>query len=380
MPSTPEQGRSRSFWPESRLYRALMAALAPLVAIVGLVANLQGVWPFSKSEPEVRGQNYEVLLDRSAGMGESFGAATKLAAAIDSVGKYVGPLDDSYLGLREFGGACDEDSKLAVGLGIGNSNRVVNELREHAPTPAGESNLARAVIEAADDFSDQKRYPESVEKRIVVVTGVSDTCELDPVVTIRNRLPKGIKLSFRFIGLGIPPAQRERLRGIASEFSDGATYFVDNERELTDALHTVLELEPLEASVKSLVDIHNNVIARFNDFAGAVSAREFDDAEDRLAEAEQEFEKSDISFRGLEALTAQRDLRRIYELESTARKEQGAVLDLGGKIVEAAREANSGDSEAVDAYDDVVAEAQKHLEAHNRATEEINRILAQLKS
>lgn len=95
----------------------------------------------------------------------------------------------TYLALRLFGGSCEGDLgkeqnrnpevKFAT-------NNVNQKLRAMQVEPRGKTTLADAITRVAGDFNDVARFPNHVNKKVLVVTGSSDPCVKDTADFIRE--------------------------------------------------------------------------------------------------------------------------------------------------------------------------------------------------
>ena len=252
-----------------------MAIIAMVGAMVGGVYGLIQLVEshFFKTEPI--GVNTEIVLDRSAGMGEKFDGTTKWEAALTAVEQslelQVGKKDN--LAFRQFGGPCfGENTQLLVKFDQNNKNQVRKALGNIVLN--GETTLASAIIEASADFNDPVRFG-GVKKTIIVITGGGDSCHRDAVQFIRDRLQERIatkdiiKVYFRFIGIGVSPDEKAQIMEIANN-TGGRACFPESQEELDHEVARTFEeasyflQRPLE-----VFGTDANVLAKFK-FNGSV--------------------------------------------------------------------------------------------------------------
>ncbi len=366
-------GRKRRLLDEHPVYRNLAAVTALAGAVAGIVVAVVQLRPADGKPKPVR-QNVEYVLDGSAGMNDVFDGHTKLDSAVAAIRDRARTLRKANLALRRFGGECDENSELLVDLGTGKDEEIGKRLADQAPR--GEANLARAVVEASTDFSDLERFPDSVEKDIVVVTGRGDTCEEDPAGLIRSLLPPGIHVSLQFVGLRIPEANREKLRQIAAVFEDGKVRFVDTEEELQNAL-AGLAVHPVLASTKKLSATLEAVSGHLNDMLQALRDGRFGDAVSSLKAAGRRFGGTDQSFRDLSDV-AERSAacRKLYQLARTGREAQRHLLRLASQLIVLRKKAESGAAQSVEAYNEALAKWNEQVGIYNAAVARMNELVS----
>jgi hypothetical protein len=283
--------------------------------------------------------NFEIVLDRSAGMSQSFGGKTRLDAAISAVEKALHDrvADRDNLAFRQFGGPCGSDSsKLIVGFGQNNEGSVRKALQ--GETVGGDSDLVRAIVSASADFNDAERF-DGVNKGIIVVTG-GDSCkrtqaEIGELLGERLKpLGKdhGISLDFRFVGVGVPPDQQAELSLLAQE-TGGRAYFPQSQTELDGILTTALVVEPVIKDVNTLTGIVNKVIDGLNSMIQHVDKKEFKEGETDLEQARSDYKRQARAFDDLGKRQSREEFQKAYSLASSLRGVQSKLLDLSDKII-----------------------------------------------
>jgi Mg-chelatase subunit ChlD len=121
-------------------------------------------------------ENIEIILDTSATMRKPFEGGTKLEAAVKGLPKVLDwqVAERDNLALRKFGGPCQENNtKLLVNFGQSNAGQIRTALA--SLKGEGETTTAAAVLGAARDFDDARRF-EGVNKRVLIITGGQDSC------------------------------------------------------------------------------------------------------------------------------------------------------------------------------------------------------------
>ena len=162
------------------------------VAVCGALVGGYLVYGPQTSPPNM---NQEILIDTSEGMSAPFDAGlTKLNAAVAALVKR-GLHPTENLALREFGGECGtkDESRLLVSFGRDRReeiNSVAGKLK-----PRGQPAMVSGIKWAIDDVSRL-----SNTKRVIVLTGHADKCDVEePLTQIRRALdaakldPKDLK-------------------------------------------------------------------------------------------------------------------------------------------------------------------------------------------
>src|SRR5215216_2330410 len=169
--------------PSKPWYKNTMAILAFVGALVASVSGLIAL--VQRLEPTKIPQNTIIVFDRSTAMNEPFERGTKLEAAIGAFENVLQTqvAGEDNLALRQFGGSCDgENTQMVVRFRQHNEGRVRDAVQTLQAD--GETTLTSAVIEAIGDFNDTKRFGgPGINKRIIVITGGSDSCMRDDPAT-----------------------------------------------------------------------------------------------------------------------------------------------------------------------------------------------------
>jgi hypothetical protein len=378
--------------PSKPWYKNTMAILAFVGALVASVSGLIAL--VQRLEPAKIPQNTIIVFDRSTAMNEPFERSTKLEAAVGALKNVLQTqvAAEDNLALRQFGGSCDgENSQMVVHFRQHNEGRV----REAVQTlqPGGETTLTSALIEAIGDFNDPKRFGgPDINKRIIVITGGSDSClhDDDPATYIRNRLEPlgteaGIKVNFRFIGIALKREQREQLRkiaeltgGLSEEQVEDQLFFVNSQEELEEALRNVIEVEPVLTNIDRTTKIMNNVTDQINKVSGAINSRDYDAAEEGLKAARNEIDTTRPLLEDLgQRLSIQRfqeQFQKLYELVTANRDLQDKQL----KLLETA--ISQGKSGADEARNKTIQEFNEVTAIFNTNIREVERIIEEIVS
>ncbi len=376
--------------PSKPWYKNTMAILAFVGALVASVSGLIAL--VQRLEPAKIPQNTIIVFDRSTAMNEPFERSTKLDAAVGALKNVLQTqvAAEDNLALRLLGGSCDgENSQMVVHFRQHNEGRVQEAVQ--TLQPGGETTLTSALIEAIGDFNDPKRFGgPDINKRIIVITGGSDSClhDDDPATYIRNRLePLGseadIKVNFRFIGIALKPEQREQLSeiaeltgGLAEEQVEDQLFFVNSQEELEEALRNVIEVEPVLTNINRTTKIMNNVTDQINLVGDAINSRDYDAAEEGLKAARNEIDTTRPLLEDLgQRLSIQRfqeQFQKLYELVTANRDLQDKQLKL---LETAISQGKSGADEArnktIQEFNEVTAIFNTNIREVDRITEDI---------
>jgi TonB family protein len=198
----------------TKWYKNTMAVVAMVGALAGGLYGLVEV--LRLFEPKKVMENVELVLDSSAVMNEPFDDGTKWDLAMRAVQETlsVQVADSDNLAFRVFGGSClGESTELVLDFRQDNKEKILSALQDLERE--GEPALASAIVEASGDFNDPERF-EGVNKTIIVITGGGDTCHPDAMEYIANRLrdKEDIKTSWRYIGIGLAPAEAEQVSAL----------------------------------------------------------------------------------------------------------------------------------------------------------------------
>ena len=173
------------------------------------------------------------------------------------------------LGFRITGDACSKEStKLIVPIGDNNTEEVLSEIRQLKPK--GESNWVHGVLAAINDFSDRDRFPEDVEKRLIVFLGTPDDCigiekgsEL-----IHDALVGGSKnpVFIRFVGASLAPNDHLVLASTIAEFGGTVDNAITQEELEEDFVKVFTDGEPAIQIVTApeYGDTENRNVSRLN--------------------------------------------------------------------------------------------------------------------
>ncbi|MDR7327105.1 MULTISPECIES: vWA domain-containing protein [Catenuloplanes] len=175
------------------------------------------------------------LVDGSAG-GDPAAVRAAVGAAAGNTG------DRDALALRRFGGECGtgDTTRELVGAGTGNKQRITDAMG--TVEAAGRPALLDGVLAAIGDFD--RRYPfrgRLTNRIIVIAHHGTDACHTDQAAVsarIEERIrDSGLDLDFRFVGFGVPEAEREGLTLLAGAAGAGTPVFP----QTPDALEAVLD-------------------------------------------------------------------------------------------------------------------------------------------
>jgi hypothetical protein len=247
-------------WRQHFVRRGVLIG-GPLAAAVGVLV-LGGL--FGTDSGRFRSlSNVEIILDRSAGMAAKLGGSSRASVAAEKVSSFVDLRDDSAFALRAFGGACRSVPEQLVDFDTDSAGEVKE--RAGQLEPRGKANLVDAIVAAASDFNDPSLYPEdvapdSLQNRIVVITGSSDACggDLTGLDTELRDSPAGITLDYTFIGFDVGDEEaRDELRQLATKVGADAVF-----AETADDLERVLDGLAYDAylgEINGLTDLVNDV-------------------------------------------------------------------------------------------------------------------------
>jgi hypothetical protein len=248
LPREQKLGGSMKIFADKPWHKNLMAVLAILGGIAGVVYGVIQILESPVFKPKKVLNNIEIVVDSSQGMGEIFKGSTKWEAALSAVDKALDEVaPDDNLSLRHFGGPCHgQSTELLVEFDTHNKEALRKALQGIAVD--GQTTLLRAIVEATGDFNDLYRF-SGVRKSIIVITGGGNLCYQDAADRIRLRLKNmanvgaPIDVSFRFIGMGLTSKQKEEFEKIASE-TGGRVEFAETPQELQDKLsHALWEIQ-----------------------------------------------------------------------------------------------------------------------------------------
>jgi hypothetical protein len=372
---------------EERWFQGTAAVLGLVTAVFALVGPPK-LWDVIRDAlaSELPPDNTQYILDASAAMEAEFGAdETKLLAAARTIADAVEGREGVGLALRRFGGACGEPGDLLVDFGDDRAVEIAEVAGEQEAS--GESNLVNAVVAAIDDYSDVDRFPRDpgFERRIVVVTGSADGCFGDGAAEqIRRRMAQtGVELDFTFVGVAVPAEERDSLRKVAGDL-ESPVVFADTDAELGQVVD-YLELEPVLADSREIVDIHNSVGGALDDFFGAATNARFDEAEAALRHSERLFARTEVRFESIGARASRAEVAELHRLLGRTRTIQEEQLSVGEVALEAGRAlANDGnDAEyenALAEWEGLIQQQRANAERLQDALDELARRLPRLES
>ena len=218
---------------EDRLLEVLEEALASRV--IEELPQTVGRYQTAPVQP-----NIEILLDRSTAMGEPFEDGVKMEAAVRAIKEKVlnqQVADIDNLALRQYGGPCEgANTRLLVDFDQNNQDKVRKALG--GIEAGGETTVTRGILAAIEDFSGSGRF-ESTINSVIVIAGGGDSCEPDLAARRISQQIQDQGIILRFIGIGIPLDQQEKLRQTISAIG-GQAFYVTTQLELEDLLSTVL--------------------------------------------------------------------------------------------------------------------------------------------
>jgi hypothetical protein len=219
----------------ARLGSPLVLAVAAPLIVAGIIAVVR---TFTAPDDPVR-VNIELILDVSGQMRERFGDSTRFDAAISELIDFVEPRDADNLALWASGGSCGkEGARELVPLGQENSDEIEDALRDLEPR--GPANLADAVVGASGAFSDPTRFPAEVQKKLVLVTAGTDTCDPDYIEAIGERLAEvgsELNLKLHFFTLEVPKRLERDLRALQRRLPEQVeVQFAETPAQLADDL------------------------------------------------------------------------------------------------------------------------------------------------
>jgi len=368
----------RAVWRQHLMPRATLLGL-PLAAAAAVLVlgGLVGVDPGRTRSLS----NVEIVLDRSAAMAGELGGRSRASVAAEKVSSFVDPRDDSAFALRAFGGPCGSVPEQLVDFGTDSAEDVKERVGELEPR--GDANLVDAIVAAASDFNDPDLYPEGVEpdslqNRIVVITGSGDACggdlaELD--AELRDS-PAGIKLDYTFIGFDVADEEaREELRQLATKVGGEAIF-----AETADDLDRVLDGLVYDAylgEVNGLTDLVNDASdfvfgsdAAEGAYVEAVAAlergvafsTEVENVRTRVEEARAEMERTEPLFQALQKPQGPDRYRALWNIDVIQRdilREEIERIDELASILESDRKTFSDDGRAQELWKKFEAEKER---------------------
>ena len=286
------------------------------------------------------------------------------------LGKQVADRDN--LSFRRFGGSCKgNNTDLVVGFGQNNGSRITTSLGNLKT--GGDTTLVDAVLFAAEDFNDPKRF-KGVSKKVVIIASDIDPCFSEKAhATIRIRLEtRKIKPVFRFIGFRIPIDKAEAFKNIAKA-TGGKYTFATNQKELENALHNFLEVEPVINDLETIIKVQNNVTAELGHVNDALKAKKYADARNHIKQAHQISRGTIPPFKDLGRRRAEKVYKQAFENARMIRTNLNDTLEVIQTLVDQAETKDiEGYNKSADAYN-------KLMQEYNRTAEEDNKLRKQLR-
>ncbi len=304
-------------------------------------------------------ENIEIIIDNSTMMNSAFDGVTKTRAAIDSVNQVLEKQapDRDNLALRDFGGPCTtRNTSLLVDFGVNSAVKIKQSL--YRMRPAGDATLASAVISAASDFEDPRRF-DGVNKRVVIVTGSDDDCSPTGYDEIYQTLKqRDIKPDFYLIGMAIPPDKQNSLKRVAGAMQ-GSFNNVQTRAELVDLLKRIVEVEPVRGNIDQLSEIAQRIVDKINKVTWALNQKDIETAEEELSKASKEMEDSKLPFEDLGNRRERQVFVDLYEIAVLNRDLQHKMIDLSGVLIDHAKADN------IDEYNKTVHERNTMVNQYN---------------
>ena len=322
-------------------------------------------------------ENIQIILDTSSPMKRPFDNTTektRLATAKNALKNVLKKqvADRDNLAFRQFGGSCKgKNTDLVVGFGQNNGSRIATSLGNLKT--GGDTTLVDAVLFAAEDFNDPKRF-SGVSKRVVIIAGSIDPCFRQKAdETIKMRLEqKKIKPVFRFIGFRIPYDQGEAFKNIAKATGGGYT-FANTQEELEKALHNYLEVEPVLNDLETIIKVQNNVIAELGHVQDALRAKKYADARNRIKQAYKISKGTIPPFKDLGRRRAEKVYKQAFENARIIRTNLNDTLEVIQTLV------HQAETKDIEGYNKSADKYNKLMQEYNRTAQEDNKLRQQLR-
>jgi hypothetical protein len=265
-------------------------------------------------------EGVEIVLDTSGAMSAAFAGGlqeTKMDVAVGVLGDN-GTLSldsNTSLAFRQFGGeACNDGvTRLLLGFAKDTASRMRSLLPSIHPN-GNHSSLLLALSRAIDDFNGDRFAGK--KKRIIVIWGGSVDCWSDSAHSMENvgnmLLTKHFVPDLHFIGMGLPPQQKEQLKEIAKK-TEGKFIAVENRPELAAALLSYLVIEPISEINDSAIKLLKVYIDDMTSFYNEMNNKEYSIASARLENANADLGILDKAIGELKS-QSQPQLRTLYVL------------------------------------------------------------------
>lgn len=338
----------------------------------------------SDSSPEIDlriQENIQIILDTSSPMKRTFDKISQ-TTGLDTAKKALKNVlksqvaDRDNLAFRQFGGSCDrkdgKNSHLVVKFGQNNGSEIARSL-DFLRTE-GETTLVDAVLHAANDFNDPKRF-KGVSKRVVIIASDIDPCFREKAnATIRIRLEKQkIKPVFRFIGFRIPIDKAEAFKNI-TKATGGSYTFANTQKDLEDALYNFLEVEPVLNDLETIIKVQNRVIEEFGYVHDAIKAKKYADARNRIKQAHQISRGTIPPFKDLGRRRAEEVYKKAFENARAIRTNLNDTLEVIQTLVHQAETNNiEGYNKSADVYNKLMQEYNRTAQADNKLRQQLRK-------
>lgn len=362
----------RPVWPT--IIPTVVASIAVVVAIIIYIL----------SNPPVYNVNIEYVLDASENMNVVLGSDTKfdIAKRVLLTQELVPVRNQFNLALRVFGQLNSEECDTAKMVDFHKvrwfpkSGIELIWKRLNAVTPRGKANLSRAVTEAIADFADAERFPPGVHKRVILISAGLDTCEAQPVQRIRSfqsQFADDVELDLRLIGFDVDQSAREQLKEIVELFPEGKYYDAENETELKYAL-LALRIDSISLGLE-------RVQSKLNDVVTYVKREDYDQAQEQLTEAENQFEQTLPLFYEVESWTYEKEggeqayfVSKIFERIREMRSIHYDFMRINNAILERSKAYGLTDREVANLMRDYNNKAQRFNELRQEVTELLEQV------
>jgi hypothetical protein len=191
---------------------------------------------------DAQSSRVQIVLDVSGSMKASMGSQPKIDGAKRAIRETVSALEEgSIVALRYYGHRVAQerraesckDTELVIPFQPLDKAKVLGVLGQ--AIPRGQTPISYSLEQAAGDFGG----PSDEDRRIILVSDGVETCEGDPLATVRNLAARGIKVRVHTIGFDVDAAARAQLDAISQatggEYHDArdAAALADSLRQLT---------------------------------------------------------------------------------------------------------------------------------------------------
>jgi len=358
--------------------KKVLTVLAVATALAGAISKMRETLKRPPPDPPLHALEItEIIIDRSGQMGDKRdGDISKLDIARESARRVLeeaGTTD--VFALRDFGGSnCREITRLRVKPGQKNQAAIEKALSDLRPE--GKSGLARAVIDATDDFAEGDRF-KTLKKRIVVVAGSAsrDSCSRgDPIAEIRDRMERikesNIRLDFHFIAIGVlGAADREEVASIAKAAGGPPPVFVDHRADVPAAVHQALVIQPAIKEAQQVEVVLNAGLAQLNEVLEAIRKRKYDEADRGIARARDESKTSGTLVSNWDKSEPDEKIQALYREAEGTRQIRDDMVETAAKMLSQAK------TNDIEAYNSSVAVFNRQSAAFNQHSKAINELI-----